>query len=679
MTILSVLLFLVALVMHQRVLFGLNWRVRLFHALFLLLMGVLLWPVVRGWEKKVQVPIDEHQLGVVLWDASSSMGMDTKRHKEWQERLEKMPLGQVEWMSFSDRLLPPWGDGVKGQGSSLKRALIELEGNLGKLAPDWVWVISDMGFEPPLGDGASWEGIGQYLTILEPSAALEGDVGIEDVIRDPVWYARTSSPVRVRLVRDNSKDRQAVDILFRLNGDLVKTARAQFESGELQAEVVVDLQAKEVGPILMEITIAEGQGGERPENDQWLDLIESLRDRVRILRVVGRPTWSSKYLRDALVKREDVDLVDFHILRSMEDMVMAPPGDLALIPFPVEELFVENIDSFDLVLWQNFNQDQYPFFRPAYLANIRREVKAGAGFLLWSGTLSWRWDRGPLRELAPLVTTGRDHHEVEGALLPTSGELGWPDGLGKALEALPSKKYRVFKGDLQDGARVAMSVGDEPLITLKQVGKGRVAQVLSDRLWTWSFSEQAGSLDLYDEVLGRLLLWLQKHPDVERREIEAPRMVQRGDSIEVKLSNALVKPSKAIWRSRNGEVLHGEESFLKGEDRLVLNAPPKAGYHQLTFEGVPGMAEIGVKGLQDEYWSDERRKVTLEHLTSHGWLPLKEGESPSLSEKGEIEVRERDSGWPFYRHPAYLLIWVLLLVAHWLITNRVLLGREGRK
>jgi hypothetical protein len=671
-----VLLLLWAVVLHQKLLVGLGFKVRLIHFLLLSIMGGLLWPVVRGWERKVEVPVEEHQLGVILWDASSSMGKNPSIKEEWKSALEANAHGQLEWMEFSENLLPPWGEGTASQGTSLQGALVDLEDNLAKLAPDWIWLISDMGFQPPREMTEVLTDMKGYLTRLEVTPSTGGDIGIEDVVRDPVWYARTSSPVRVRLRRDQLEEATEVDLLFHLNGELVTTARGRFEKGSHQADVVVDLQAKEVGPILLEINIAEGQGGARLENDHWLDEIESLRDRIRILRVVGRPNWSSKYLRDALVKREDVDLVDFHILRSMSDMVMAAPNDLALIPFPVEELFVENIDSFDLVLWQNFNQDEYPFFRPAYLNNIRREVKSGTGLLLWSGTLPWRLDRGPLRELAPLVTTGKDHQEVKGSLLSSLGELGWPDALSFSLENLPPRSYRVFKGKLQDDARVALSVKDTPLITLKKFGKGRVAQVLSDSLWSWSFSDEASSHDLYDEVLGRLLLWLQQHPDVENKVMEAPLLVRSGKQVTVRLRQPLGKNSRALWTSRNGKTFSGKEDLLQGEESLKLEAPPEPGFYRLGLEGTDFEVEIGVRGLQDEFWSLARCEKTAAELIQSGWRPLKKGGRPDWLDGGRSQVLERDSGWPLYRHPIYAAIWLILLIGHWVITNRILLRRE---
>lgn len=674
--ILFVSLFVWAAFSHQRALGGMSLKVRGLHLLLMLFMGALLYPMAMGWERKVEVPIGEHQLGVVLWDASSSMTKDTQLRERWSKEIRSGSFGQVEWMEYSEELLPPWGEGSGEQGTSLQKALSQLEESLPKLAPDWVWVLSDMGASPPSVVGKNWEGIDLYLTPLQPPLSSEGDIGIEGVIRDPVWYSRTPSPVRVRLTRDQDSETEEVDLLFHLNGDLVTTTKCFFEKGKKVAEAVVDLQAREVGPILMEVSIAEGQGGIRPENDQWIDEVESLRDRIRILRVVGRPTWSSKYLRDALVKREDVDLVDFHILRSMNDMVMAVPDDLALIPFPVEELFVENIDSFDLVLWQNFNQDQYPFFRPGYLKNILREVRSGTGLLLWSGTLPWRWDRGALREMAPLVTEGRDHKEVSGTLYATSGELGWPDSLGKSLENLPERKYRIFEGELQKGARVALSLNDQPLITLKELGKGRVAQVLSDQLWAWSFSEEGSSMGIYEEVLGRLLLWLQKHPDVERKEIEAPRVARGGQRIQVQLGEPMGVNSKPVWTSKDGERSLGEESFMKGEKAVSLKVPNVPGYHRLSFDGVEGEAQIGIRGLQGEFWEPERREATTKTMLQHGWKLLKEGERPLGKDGREIGTHERDSGWPSYRNPLYASAWLILLILHWLITNRILLGKE---
>ena len=66
---------------------------------------------------------------------------------------------------------------------------------------------------------------------------------------------------------------------------------------------------------------------------------------------------------------------------------MVPSDELSLIPFPTEELFEEQLRSFDLVFLQNFNY--VPYGIGAYLGEIRRYVEEGGGLAMLGGDLSF--------------------------------------------------------------------------------------------------------------------------------------------------------------------------------------------------------------------------------------------------------------------------------------------------
>ena len=55
------------------------------------------------------------------------------------------------------------------------------------------------------------------------------------------------------------------------------------------------------------------------ENNSPLVRAEVIRDRVRVLLVVGRPSWDERFLRGVLKQDPNVDLVSFYILRTSAD------------------------------------------------------------------------------------------------------------------------------------------------------------------------------------------------------------------------------------------------------------------------------------------------------------------------------------------------------------------------
>ena len=58
-----------------------------------------------------------------------------------------------------------------------------------------------------------------------------------------------------------------------------------------------------------------------------------------------------------------------------------------------------------------------------------------------------------------------------------------------------------------------------PLLVLDRVGKGRVAQLLSDEMWLWTRGYEGGGPQA--ELLRRVVYWLMKEPDLEENDLRA--------------------------------------------------------------------------------------------------------------------------------------------------------------
>ena len=75
----------------------------------------------------------------------------------------------------------------------------------------------------------------------------------------------------------------------------------------------------------------------------------------------------------------------------------------------------------------------------------------------------------------------------------------------------------------------------DPLLVLDRVGKGRVAQLLSDEMWFWARGFEGGGPQA--ELLRRLAYWLMKEPDLEENDLRAAvdggRLVVTRQSLEV--------------------------------------------------------------------------------------------------------------------------------------------------
>ncbi len=109
------------------------------------------------------------------------------------------------------------------------------------------------------------------------------------------------------------------------------------------------------------------------ENNQKSFYTDVIINKIRILHVAGSPSWDVRFLRKALKRNPNVDLVSFFILRDPTDLVFATENELSLIPFPVNEIFGSELGTFDIVIFQNFNFQPYGIFG-FHLRSIRDYV-----------------------------------------------------------------------------------------------------------------------------------------------------------------------------------------------------------------------------------------------------------------------------------------------------------------
>ena len=624
----------------------------------------MLTPMILRWTTSQEVPLQEGRVGVVFWDHSASVAsMQPEKEilkKAWSTR------ANLEWIEFSDTCLPPFGEGVPLKGTQLFDAMAANSDHLDQLAPDWICVVSDGGFHVPKNLPEYLKNTPLYLSTF--NVKRKSDLAIDGIHTDPVWYARSDSTVVIDLSRSDISAPSTVDVLVSLDGHMVGTFSATFKNNELHTQAEVTVKAQHMGALPLEVRIAEGQGGAYTENDQFLHTCQVIRDRVRILRVVGRPNWSSKFLRDELVQREDVDLVDFHILRAMQDRVLANSDELALIPFPVEELFVENIESFDLIIWQNFDHESYPFFKPEYVRNIQKAVESGCGVLLLNGSLPWSLESDAMGQIAPVATNGDRHEIITGRWEVNPAEFIQPD-MAKTLQQAPDFSMRVFTGQLNAKAQTILSLKGHPILASLKVGQGRVIQICTDELWRWKFSPPQGHERVYSELLKLSLLWLQHHPGMEHRDFDLPDHLRTEELTEVNLTSLPHQNGSLIWSQLDGSEVQ-RTPVLKGQRTVSVKTPSEPGAYFLRLND-QHPKRIFLKGLQGEILSPQELTKRQTQCQELGFSILKDLEAPPYTTNGDKGF-VRSSGEPWYQTPWFLATFVALMTMHWLLLNRCL-------
>ena len=290
----------------------------------------------------------------------------------------------------------------------------------------------------------------------------------------------------------------------------------------------VSLPIENVGVNVFEVEVATGIGELSETNNRILIAINGVRDRLRVLLVSGQPHVGERAWRNLLKSDPNVDLVHFTILRPLNKDDGTPLNELALITFPIRELFEEKLSDFDLVIFDRYSQKGLVPFQ--FMANVADYVRAGGAVMLAVGTEysdSFSLFGGPLQGILPAEPTGRvfggafrprlsavgRRHpvtaELEGALASDAdgGEPNW----GRWL-----RQIQVRPGE---GDPVMTGREDEPLLILDRVGQGRVALLLSDTIWLWGKGFDGGGPQV--ELLRRVAHWLMKEPELEEESLSA--------------------------------------------------------------------------------------------------------------------------------------------------------------
>ncbi len=269
----------------------------------------------------------------------------------------------------------------------------------------------------------------------------------------------------------------------------------------------------EVEPGEQELTLA---------NNRTALTINGVRDRLRVLLVSGEPHPGERTWRNLLKADPAVDLVHFTILRPPEKDDRTPIDELALISFPMQELFEQKLDDFDLVIFDRYRRRaMMPLM---YFENIARYVEDGGALLLALGPEALDPYNLVLTPLEAVMPAFPDGEAVEAPFRPRLTDTGHRHPVTAGLpgsEQDPPAWGRWLRQIVAhpEGGEVVMEGPQGALLVLERVGEGRVAQLMSDTIWLWSRGWEGGGPQA--ELLRRLAHWLMKEPALEEERLSA--------------------------------------------------------------------------------------------------------------------------------------------------------------
>lgn len=341
-------------------------------------------------------------------------------------------------------------------------------------------------------------------------------------------YAIVGKPVEIKFrVEDAPGAKGTARITIRRDGNPARTVTVPV-NGEGKAEITLN----RAGPTVVEIEAEPGPNELTLDNNRAVLTLNGVRDRLKVLLVSGEPHPGERTWRTFLKSDPSVDLVHFTILRPPEKQDNTPLNELALITFPVRELFEVKLHQFDLVIFDRYRRrGVLPL---SYYANIAEYIRKGGALLLAAGppdATSLSAFQTPLGEVLPAQPTGqvietgyRPALTTAGKRHPVTAELsGAPEGGEKW-----GRWFRQIEVTAKGGTVLMEGPGKRPLLILAREGEGRVAVLLSDQIWLWARGFEGGGPEA--ELLRRIAHWLMKEPELEENDLRAS---VRGNRLEV--------------------------------------------------------------------------------------------------------------------------------------------------
>lgn len=515
-------------------------------------------------------------------------------------------------------------------GTDLGAALFSLPDVVGGARPAGVLVVSDGADRSALsrameaGGAEAVEGLVDGLgvpvsTWTVGDVAGSRDLAVRKVGAPPFGFVRRPLTLTAHIVNRGLEARSIVATL-RGDGEILGSRELRVETGASE-EIEFEVKPDAVGYHTYEVAVPVPEGDTIPSNNALEFTVKVVRDRTRVLQVTSRPSWDVKFLRRLLKTDPNIDLVSFFILRN-RDYGPLLTERLSLIQFPYKELFGQDLQGFDLVIFQNFWFGSFSNIPDRqFLEGIRQYVEDGGAFLMVGGDASFgeaSYGRSALAEIMPAEMIEEDPrvHPFQATL--TEAGLRHPvtrlgrDSSSNAerWDALPGLQGFNPLGPLADGATSLVEDGQgETVVAVRNVGKGRTMSVATDTTWNWALAGTAGPGAGQDHATfwRNAVRWLVKDAEQKQVQVLTNRENYRlGDTIQ-----AQIRVLDDDYAPREGVTIEGTAVTVRGgEPRPFTGVTDSAGQVAVTLpadqEGTLRIL-VHVPSIQEPFGDSEAR------------------------------------------------------------------------
>ncbi|MSP40274.1 MAG: hypothetical protein EXR70_17435 [Deltaproteobacteria bacterium] len=341
---------------------------------------------------------------------------------------------------------------------------------------------------------------------------------------------------------------KSVPLFFNRGKNLVTTRNIAIDADPFEQKITLSFTPKDLGTHGFSVSIPAQPGEQIAQNNQKEFKVDVQRDKIRVLTLSGSPAWNYRFLRMALKQDPLIELVSFVFLRTPTDTVDVPESQLSLIPFPIDDIFLEELKNFDVIFFDDFSHRAY--FNPVYLERVRDFVRDGGGLAMFGGSRSFDsggYGDSALREVLPVELDGKGNYQSGGAidaLLTTAGKghpitrlVPDPKANEEAWKQLPPltglNQVRGVRGE------TLLTTGSEgtPLLAVSRYGKGRTLALMSDDAWRWNFIAVGNKETPQNhlKLMRQAVRWLAQEPSFEQVRLHPVASAQPGEKVAIKL------------------------------------------------------------------------------------------------------------------------------------------------
>lgn len=535
------------------------------------------------------------------------------------------------------------------------------------------------------------------------------DLAVQRVKVDDFAFVRNSITVEVE-IRGRGFSGKSVPVVLSREDHTIASKYVELQSEDDVKTISFTFTPDRTGRFVYTVSVPVFPGEAVKENNTRSFVLKVIRDRVRVLLVVGRPSWDERFLRGLLKQDPNVDLVSFYILRTGDEERNVSERELSLIPFPMDEIFDKQLHTFDVVIFQNFGLVDPSLSIRQYEENLEQYVHDGGAFAMLGGDLAFGSGRGDfptLMKAMPVEPTGEppieDHVQArltpEGSRHPVTaigtggrtGEAAWA-----SLPSLPGANITRAK----PGATVLLDLPTKqvdgkpaPLLALWEYGRGRSMALTTDASWYWAFPSHADGTPerYYDRFWTSALRWLVRDPDLTTLRVAAdPPQVEPGKPVGVIVTARMPDYAPAADANVKVDLYSVEQHAVvssqtghTGPDGVVRLefAAPKPGPYKLMASAQKGEQSLGegedavaVRAVGPELSDASVREdlmAQIAKVTGGGAYKISSSGFPDvpLLDPPVVEVgRSKDK--PLWDRWYYLVALAALLGGEWFLRRR---------